>query len=272
MALIRYLLVTGLACIAGCDFGQTVSNLVTGGTATHLTAITLFEAPTIPGLGGEPTTVVRLFFGTRPIGDVDFHAVNGATVSVADDVSGVTAPAVQSGNGFYLSSSRDGGVGYDIGATYTFTILSSNDTFVASGTAPVPEAVALFENTVTSPYPEQICANVAVGQSYTLTRSATPDASGQLAVAFLTVAAATNPQQPTWTNAPSDATGILHLAIDDTAWRVRSIAIPGTAFPTAGAYIVTLTAIERGTVDDRQLFSGSAVLIGSGVAGVVAAQ
>jgi hypothetical protein len=91
-------------------------------------------------------------------------------------------------------------------------------------------------------------------------------------VAFVTVADVMKPQQATWTDSPTDASGILHLAIDDSAWRSPTVVIPGSAFPAAGAYVIVFTAVERGSVDTRKLFSGSAVLIGSGVAGVVAAR
>jgi hypothetical protein len=272
MRAFRWPVLCAMTALAACNFGGTISDLVTGGTATHLTAATLLQAPTIPGLGGQPVTVVRLFFGTRPVGDVGFRAVNDATVEIADSLSGASALASQSGSGFYVSTSLDGGVGYDVGATYTFTITTNADSFVASGSAPAAEQVIQFQRIVPSPYPAQVFDTVGVGQSYTLTRSASPDASGQLPVAFVSVAAVTKPQQPTWTDAPTDATSILHLAINDVAWRSPSIVIPGTAFPSAGAYVITITAVERGNVDDRKLFSGSAVLIGSGVAGVVAAQ
>ena len=248
--------------LAGCDLGAAVSDLVTGGTATHLAAVTVFQAPPIPGTNVVPVTSVRLFFGTRPIGDVGFHALNGAAVTVADGASGVSAPAEGAGSGLYTSSSDSGGVDYDVGATYTFTIDSGGDSFVASGIAPPPEPVDSFQGAVT----------VGVGAEYTLVRTAPADASGTRPIAFVTVAATSDPQHPTWTNAPSNATGLLRLAIDDRIWRQSAIDIPGTAFPSAGTYVITLTAVERGEVADRKLFSGSTVLIGSGVAGLAQAQ
>jgi hypothetical protein len=247
--------------LPGCDFGATIGDIVTGGTATHLTAVTLFQAPPIPGTQVAPVTVVRLFFGTRPIGDVGFHALNGASVAIVDGATGPTASADPSGHGLYVSSSASGGVSYDVGATYTFTITNSDGEFIATGLAPPPEDVPQFQN----PQP------VGVGQDYHLMRNTQPDQSGQLPIAFVTVASVANPQQPTWTNAPSTANGLLQLAIDDSIWRVPSIDIPGTAFPVAGAYVITLTAVERGSVVGHRLFSGSTVLIGSGVAGLVGA-
>jgi len=247
--------------LPGCDFGAAVGDIVTGGTATHLTAVTLFQAPPIPGTGVTPVTVVRLFFGTRPIGDVGFHALNGASVTIVDSATGQNASADPSGHGLYVSSSASGGVGYDVGATYTFTITNADGDFIATGLAPPPEDVPQFQNT----------QQVSVGQDYTVVRTAQPDQSGQLPIAFVTVANVTSPQQPTWTNAPTTANGLLRLAIDDSIWRVSSIDIPGTAFPAAGAYVITLTAVERGAVVGHRLFSGSTVLIGSGVAGLVGA-
>jgi hypothetical protein len=248
--------------LAGCDLGAVVSDLVTGGTATHLAAVTVLQVPPIPGQNATPVTAVRLFFGTRPVGDVGFHSLNSATVTIADSASDAVATADGVGNGLYTSNSTSGGVGYDIGATYTFTMNYKGESFVAAGMAPPPEEVATFDEPVT----------VAVGQPYTLMRSAPLDASGTRPIAFVTVASVTNAQHPTWTNAPSNATGLLRLAIDDTLWRSSSVEIPGTAFPTAGSYVLTLTAVERGSVTERKLFSGSTVLIGSGVTGLAVAQ
>jgi hypothetical protein len=247
---------------AGCDLGAVVSDLVTGGTATHLAAVTVFESPALPGTNVTPVTSVRLFFGTRPIGDVGFHALNGANVTISDSVSAVVASANGVGAGLYTSTSAAGGVGYDVGATYTFTMGYSGDTFVATGGAPEPEQVDVFQAPVT----------VSVGQGYSLVRSTPPDASGTRSIAFVTVASYANPQQATWTNAPTTATGLLRLAIDDSVWRTGTVEIPGTAFPTAGPYVVVLTALERGPVPERKLFSGSTVLIGSGVSGLFVAQ
>jgi hypothetical protein len=248
--------------LAGCDLGAVVSDLVTGGTATHLAAVTVFQSPALPGTNVTPVTTVRLFFGTRPIGDVGFHALNNATVTVTDSVSAVVASADGVGAGLYTSTSAAGGVGYDVGATYTFNMELSGDTFVATGGAPQPEQVDAFQAPIA----------VAVGQGYSLVRSTPPDASGTRAIAFVSIGSYANPNQPTWTNAPTSATQILRLAIDDSIWRTGTVEIPGSAFPTAGPYVVVLTAVERGPVPERSLFSGSTVLIGSGVSGLFVAQ
>jgi hypothetical protein len=205
---------------------------------------------------------VRLFFGTRPIGDVGFHALNGATVTITDSMSGMTATADGEGSGLYTSTSTNGGVGYDIGATYTFTIGTTDDSFVATGIAPPPEQVASFAAPI----------NVGVNQSYVLVRSDPPDSTGIRPIAFVTVAPVSNSQHDSWTNAPTNATGLLHLALDDSIWRTDAIVIPGSAFPTPGDYVIVLTSVRRGSVTERKLFSGSTVLIGSGVAGLAVAQ
>ena len=61
------------------------------------------------------------------------------------------------------------------------------------------------------------------------------------------------------------------VRIDDTIWRTPTIVIPGSAFPQSGFYVLTFTSVQRGGVVGRKLFSGSTVLIGSGVAGVLQA-
>jgi hypothetical protein len=248
--------------LPACDLGATVSDLVTGGTATHLAAVTMLQAPPIPGTNAVPVTAMRLFFGTRPIGDVGFHAINGATVTITDGASGMTATADGEGSGLYTSSSTSGGVGYDVGATYTFTIGSAGDSFVAMGTAPPAEQVASFAAPI----------SVNVNQSYVLVRTDPPDSTGTRPIAFVTVAPVSDAQHDSWTNAPTNATGLLHLALDDSIWRQSAVIIPGSAFPSAGNYVIVLTAVQRGSVTERKLFSGSTVLIGSGVAGLAVAQ
>ncbi len=62
-----------------------------------------------------------------------------------------------------------------------------------------------------------------------------------------------------WTNAPTDAMGLLSLALNDGAWRADSFTIPGAKFASGAGYVVTLTSLAQGQVDG----SSSALFLGS---------
>jgi hypothetical protein len=62
------------------------------------------------------------------------------------------------------------------------------------------------------------------------------------------------------------------LILNDGDWRKATVVIPGSAFPSAGRYVIELQAVERGTVQGTNLSAGSAILLGAGTVGVAQAQ
>jgi hypothetical protein len=193
----------------------------------------------------------------------------------------MAASCADQGNGAYTATSltSDGGTGlrYDPSATYTFTIVSAGTTYTAGGLATQPETVPAFEQT--TPLFDggpslPIFTTIPAGSSYVLERTAPPNGA-KLNVAFVAVNALTSgtpSATPTYTTVPQTPLALLELLLNDSSFRAASFTIPGTAFPTAGEYLVTLTAVQEGNQISTNLFLGSTVLIGAGSAGVLQAQ
>ena len=79
---------------------------------------------------------------------------------------------------------------------------------------------------------------------------------------------------PTITYQPpelSDATSLLKYVLSDTPYRVCSLTVPVSAFPSAGYYVVTLLTISQGKVSGNA-FLGSTALAASGSAGIYHVQ
>ena len=269
------------ACLAGCSLGSIGQTLDAGlsafqqAEATHAVAVTLLQSPSVPGLDGGAVAGLSVFFGSRAAGDTASAPTGlpGATVSVSDS-AGLATTCQDQGNGEYTATTLDGGLRYDATATYTFTLVLDGGTYVAGGTAPPPEVVPAFQAALPTDGGLPSVATIPVDQAYTLQR-APPPAGQSLPVALVTVNAITGGHPsatPTWTNAPQTPLAMFQLVVDDSAYRAPTIAIPGSAFPTAGEYLVTLTAVAEGGPKSQNLFLGSAVLIGSGSAGVFAAR
>jgi hypothetical protein len=205
-----------------------------------------------------------MFLGDRP-SSTSTQAptgVAGAAVS-ATDTMGVNVTCADKGGGTYLADSTGGSLRYDPGAKYTFTAVQGGNSYSSTGTAPPPEQVAAFTGV---PIP------VTVGQPYTLQRTP-PAGGGQLGLAFVTVTSVgAGSTTPLWTNAPQAPNDFLNLILNDGQWRTAQVVIPGSAFPTAGTYLIDLQAVERGTVQGSNLFAGSAILLGTGTAGLAQAQ
>lgn len=265
----------GCSLFNGAD--NSINNGVQQGAATHLTVITLLQSPAVPGLDGGPAAVgTSVFFGNRPTETTPEPVpVDGAKVTVSDaEGLSVSAPEQGTDAGLYVVRSIGGGLRYDQNALYTFNIVDNmGTTYTAQGTAPAREHVAQLEANFTDDggVPLPVFAQAPVSQPFTLSRSAQPT-NGQLDVAFVAVfsiQSGTPSAQPTWTNAPQTPVEFLTLITNDAQWRTTSVQIPGSAFPTAGFYVVSLTAVNRGSATSNDLFLGSAILLGTGTAGVV---
>jgi hypothetical protein len=256
-----------------------VNNDVQGATATHLAVITVLQSPPIPGFPNNPTaTFASVFFGNRPTETtVQPDPVPGATVAIADDAGLSTVATATAQAGFYAATSLDGGLRYDSSAEYDFTITDdAGVVYTAAGSAAPQEQVAQLQTQFVDDggFPAPVFAIASVGSPFTLTRSA-QEVNGQLDVAFTAVFGLTNgapSANPTWTNAPEQPSDFLQLIVNDAQWRAATVTIPGSAFPSPGFYLVTLTAVREGSATSDDLFSGSAVLLGSSVAGVLDAN
>jgi hypothetical protein len=102
-----------------------------------------------------------------------------------------------------------------------------------------------------------------------------PANNAKLNVAFVTVNAlnsGTPTATPTWTNVPQTPLALLDLLLNDSSFRTPQVTIPGTAFPGAGEYLITLTAVQGANQISSNLFLGSTVLIGAGSAGILQAE
>ncbi|MHB1845778.1 MAG: hypothetical protein ACYCWW_13205 [Deltaproteobacteria bacterium] len=261
---------------------QTINDTISQVEATHAVAVTLLDSPAVPfpdGGSSGSVAVASVFFGARSATDTTKAptALPGAAVSLSDS-DGAAASCADQGNGDYLASSLDGGLRYDSGATYTFTVVLDGGTYVATGVAPAPEHVTQFAPTFTvdGGVPSASFTTVSVGQGFTLTRDPNPD-GGPLDIAFVTVNLITGGSasaQPTYTNVPQTPLALLELVAPggDGPYRAQSIAVPASAFPQAGDYLVTLTAVKEGGPQSNNLFALSAVLIGAGTAGILQAQ
>jgi hypothetical protein len=257
----RFLYLTlGIGLMGSSGICSTIDQL----QATRLEVVTLLQSPAVPGGGGASLTVLSMFLGDRPSAtSTDAPTgVTGAAVSATDD-QGVNVTCSEKGGGTYLADSTGGALRYDPGAKYTFTAVQGGASYLSTGTAPPPEQVAAFTGV---PIP------VTVGQPYSLQRTA-PAGGGQLGTAFVTVTSVgAGSATPLWTNAPQTPNDFLNFILNDGTWRMATVVIPGLAFPTAGTYLIDLQAVQRGTVEGTNLFTGSAILLGTGTAGLAQAQ
>ena len=75
----------------------------------------------------------------------------------------------------------------------------------------------------------------------------------------------------TYKTVPDSAEKLLKFVLSDRDYRKTSFAIPGTAFPQAGYYLVSLLVIKQGKVSGNA-FIGSTALSGTGAAGILHVQ
>ena len=151
----------------------------------------MLQSPSVPGTDAGTVTAASVFFGNRPSETTaEPNPVNGAQVNVTDDAGASFSAAAAGDAGFYLASSLTGPARYDANSVYSFTLTDSASTvYTAQGSAPPPETVAQIETTFIDDggLPLPVCARIQAGTSFVLTRSATPDSSGELDIAFVAV-------------------------------------------------------------------------------------
>jgi hypothetical protein len=76
--------------------------------------------------------------------------------------------------------------------------------------------------------------------------------------------------EPTYSNAPQTPLAFLKLVALPAEWKQGTVTVPGEAFPKpAQTYLVVFQAVKTGGPKSDNLFTGSAVLAGTGEVGVI---
>lgn len=217
-------------------------------------------------------TAVFAFFGERN--------GEGLSQSAPTPIAGATLSLTQKGNSelmlkevsgssgtFQLSSSDEPALKYVSKATYTFTARGENQTFVGV-VEEVPE-----EERVVAFHPEgKSFIDLEANKEFKFAR---PDpANGKernLAfVIVIPIDAQGKQGEPTYTNVPQTALGLLKLAVAPSEWKTTVVTIPGTAFPDKDKnYLILLQSAKLGRPDSDNLFLGSAMIAGTADIGIV---
>jgi len=199
-------------------------------------------------------------------------------------------PWLQAQGSYTLNSKDEPKLTFEPGTPYTLILQmpgTDGEAFGARLTPGPHEDIKEFESstctitmqTPVGPLSTQAprCKDNAPNQQLTLTRDIGAGAAcqqGQVSPAFV-LAAQIDPNNPTAepniTYKPpqlSDATSLLKYVLSDVPYRVCSVIVPASAFPSAGYYIVTLLTVNQGKVSGNA-FLGSTALAASGTAGLV---
>lgn len=273
------LLLTPLAC----NFDQLLAEKVMVGTLLStpdvdfsVYAMAGGDAGTLPD-GGIPEgedrvtipgqTAAFVFFATRngeqgtpePIADATVHiqAQNGSPLALDN-----------SGLGTYSLTSNfadDAGVKYQNGATYNFVAVHGGNSHVGQ----VKDAPALER--ISTLHPAEGYVRHKSGLGLTLQRPA--NAGKERTLGFVTVfPLGQNGEkgEPTYTNMPKEPLEFLEIVALPTEWKQSTLAIPGSAFPQKDSnYLVVFQTVQLGGPESNNLFTGSAMLVGTADLGLV---
>ncbi len=224
------------------------------------------------GVTIPPQNVVLVFFGQRQGEGLDVAptGVTGAQVTL-NQVGGASFKLNETGGGNYLLAGEDAGFKYTSSATYQFTIVSANQTYVAEvEQVPPEERIPSFESSrgfIDQP------ANTPL----TFVRPEPPPGQ-KLNLGFVNVfpidASGNQSPMPTYTNVPTTPLQFLKLIGDavgaQTEYRAQSVTIPATAFPQAGKnYLIVFQSAKTGGPKSDNLFTGSAIIAGTAAIGIV---
>lgn len=216
--------------------------------------------------------VVVLFLGQRQGDNLDVAptGVAGAQVTL-QQAGGAAFKLTETGGGNYLLSGDDAGFKYQSNATYSFSVLSSGETYVAEvAQVPPEERIGAFESS-------RGFIDQTAGQPLTFVRPE-PAPGQRLNLGFVNVfpidPSGKQSPMPTYTNVPTTPLQFLKLIGDavgaQTEYRAQSITIPGTAFPERDRnYIVLFQSAKTGGPKSDNLFSGSAIIAGTAAVGIV---
>ena len=218
---------------------------------------------TVPG-----QTLAFVFFGTRTSENLDSppEGVAGATVTVAA-VDGATATLKDDGKCDYSKSSVDDGTfKNESGKTYDFTASSGGASFVGE----VERAPGLER--ISQLHPPAGFISKAANTPFTFTRPDPP--SGQERnLGFVSVYPINSDGQkaePTYTNVPNTPVQFLKLIALPSEWKKTEVVVPAEAFPAVNqTYVIAFQAVKSGGPKSDNLFTGSALLVGTADIGVV---
>ncbi len=216
--------------------------------------------------------VVVLFLGQRQGDNLDVAPTGlaGAQVTL-QQAGGAAFRLTESGGGNYLLSGDDAGFKYQSNATYSFSVVSSGETYVAEvAQVPPEERIAAFESS-------RGFIDQTAGQPLTFVRPE-PAPGQRLNLGFVNVfpidPSGNQSPMPTYTNVPTTPLQFLKLIGDavgaQTEYRAQSVTIPGTAFPDRDRnYIILFQSAKTGGPKSDNLFSGSAIIAGTAAVGIV---
>jgi hypothetical protein len=214
-------------------------------------ACDLFEdvKDTFDGLT-DPLVVQSVVMGVEAAGvdpavldEIDLDAGVGATVFLANAKSAtdlenapITGAVVsinntevpETGNGSYTL--EPGKLSYSVGATWNMTATIGTDLSEASFTLP--------------PAP-----NATIPSIHTANQPLTISLAGQNFDLVVGLVALVDSGDITWSNEPEDIRDVYELASGSAA---DSLEIPGTAFPSSGAYVVGVAGMSKSKADQLQ--------------------
>ncbi|MCY1076740.1 hypothetical protein [Archangium lansingense] len=279
-AAVTALLLTPLAC----NFDQLLAEKVMVGTLlstpdvdVSLNAMAGLDAGTLPD-GGVPEderltipgqTAAFVFFATRNGEEGAPAPIANATVRI-EAVNGTPIVLDNKGAGTYSLTtdfSDDSAVKYQNGATYKFVAEHGGNSHVGQ----VKDAPALER--IETLHPAGGYVKHRANQGLTLKRPALASADQVRTLGFVTVVPlGTDGEkgEPTYTNMPKEPLEFLEIVALPTKWQAASLDIPGTAFPAPDSnYLVVFQTVQMGGPETNNLFTGSAMLVGTADVGMV---
>ncbi|MBS2032101.1 MAG: hypothetical protein JST54_29650 [Deltaproteobacteria bacterium] len=276
--------VVGFLAASGCDvIKQAQSNQV------MLAQLLSTPDESVAGKSVPGKVICNVFLGTRDPANLQAPPTPTTGAQVHIEFNGQSVNLNETGGGNYTATS---GVTYTEGASYKFVAVIGSTTFAEDVTAPEKEEIAEFHQGALAPdagisfdggipffedggspvfpdggldYANLPVLNVQAGQNLTLTR---PPADGERNIALTVVTPVTDqgPQQPTFTDPPLDAQGLITVLVDPSKYQQNTVTVDGTkAWATCppSDYLVTVTAMKKGTTEGTNLFLGSTALAGS---------
>ena len=273
-----------LAASSGCDvINQAQSNQV------MLAQLLATPDESVAGKSVPGKVICNVFLGTRDATNLQAPPTPTTGAQVHIEFSGQSVPLNETGSGNYTATS---GVTYTEGASYKFVAVVGSTTFAEDVTAPEKEEIAEFHQGALSPdagisfdggipfledggspvfpdggldYANLPVLNVQAGKVLALNR---PPADGERNIALTVVTPVTDqgPQTPTFTDPPLDAQGLITVLVDPSKYQQNTVTVDGSkAWPTCppSDYLVTVTAMKKGSTEGTNLFLGSTALAGS---------
>ena len=220
------------------------------------------ERLTIPG-----QTTAFVFFATRNGEQGTPEPITDATLRI-ETPNGTPITLENKCLGTYNLTSAFGDeatVKYQNGVTYNFVAVHGGNSYVGQ----VKDAPAL-ERIATLHPPEGYVRHVA-NQGLTLQRP--PTGGKERTLGFVTVfplGMDGKKGEPTYTNMPKEPLEFHEIVTLPTEWKQSTLSIPGSAFPQKNSnYLVAFQTVQTGGPQSNNLFTGSAMLVGTADLGLV---